>query len=259
MDDHFNIGQISDLIGIPKSTLRYWDSEGLIKLSRNSVNNYREYSLSVLYDIGDIAFFRSLHMTIQELKDLYSFDSVQLTNLLTEKEQQIEQEISQLESTLHKIQSKKLIIDEYQRLIDKPYQPEKLDVTNVISFPYHEKYAWQLCFEDPYQYMLYIPKGSRDIHNIISIDSITNDAINNSVPINKERNQAIKLDRNQTYVTFLLKIRNQTHTIANLEEHRLALESQGYITGNLIAHFLFTGAEEEPYDYFKAWIAISKE
>lgn len=277
MDDHFSIGQISELIGIPKSTLRYWDSEGLIKLSRNNANNYREYSLSVLYDIGDIAFFRSLHMTIQELKDLYSFDREQLTNLLTEKEQQIEQEIQQLSSTLQKIQAKKLIIGEYQSLIDNPYKPDRLDVTHVIPFPYQEKYAWQLCFKDPYQYMLYIKKDSMSIQNIISIDSFIgegnieltsfNDTSNlstqfesSSLALKKEiSDPSIKLNINQKYVTFLLKITNQTHIISNLKEHRSILESQGFTTGDLIARFLFTEAEDEPIDYFKAWIAISKD
>jgi predicted transcriptional regulator len=42
MRNSFCIGEISDLLGIPKSTLRYWESEGLIDRQRDD-NNYRKY------------------------------------------------------------------------------------------------------------------------------------------------------------------------------------------------------------------------
>jgi CubicO group peptidase (beta-lactamase class C family) len=41
MRNFFSIGEISDLLGIPKSTLRYWESEGLIDRQRDDINNYK--------------------------------------------------------------------------------------------------------------------------------------------------------------------------------------------------------------------------
>ena len=38
-----NISTVSETFGIPASTLRYWESMGLITLGRRD-NNYREYS-----------------------------------------------------------------------------------------------------------------------------------------------------------------------------------------------------------------------
>ena len=42
-----NISTVSETFGIPASTLRYWESMGLITLGRRD-NNYREYSYSSL-------------------------------------------------------------------------------------------------------------------------------------------------------------------------------------------------------------------
>ncbi len=47
----YTIGQVSELFDLPKSTIRYWDEQGLIRSSRQEENDYR------LFDIDDILCF----------------------------------------------------------------------------------------------------------------------------------------------------------------------------------------------------------
>ncbi len=47
MKKMYTIG-ISELFDLPKSTIRYWDEQGLIRSSRQEENDYR------LFDIDDI-------------------------------------------------------------------------------------------------------------------------------------------------------------------------------------------------------------
>ncbi|NTQ99747.1 MerR family DNA-binding transcriptional regulator, partial [Enterococcus faecium] len=41
MKKMYTIGQVSELFDLPKSTIRYWDKQGLIRSSRQEENDYR--------------------------------------------------------------------------------------------------------------------------------------------------------------------------------------------------------------------------
>lgn len=40
MKKMYTIGQVSELFDLPKSTIRYWDEQGLIQSSRQEENDY---------------------------------------------------------------------------------------------------------------------------------------------------------------------------------------------------------------------------
>lgn len=63
-----NISTVSETFGIPASTLRYWESMGLISLNRRE-NNYREYTYSSLLDLSDICYLRNLGIPIKAIKE----------------------------------------------------------------------------------------------------------------------------------------------------------------------------------------------
>lgn len=67
-DKTVNISTVSETFGIPASTLRYWESMGLISLSRRE-NNYREYTYSSLLDLSDICYLRNLGIPIKAIKE----------------------------------------------------------------------------------------------------------------------------------------------------------------------------------------------
>lgn len=56
MEKNYTIKDVSELLNIPKSTIRYWDEQGLISTTRNEENGYRTFDLEDLFKIYDIDF-----------------------------------------------------------------------------------------------------------------------------------------------------------------------------------------------------------
>ncbi len=69
------IGEVSERIAVPRSTLRYWEKVGLIPSSRDPSNGYRRYSKSQL---NQIMLLRTLRTAI------YSSDVVELKQMIAE-------------------------------------------------------------------------------------------------------------------------------------------------------------------------------
>ncbi len=43
MEQRLQIGEVADLLQINSSKLRYWEQQGLLRLERETENNYRQY------------------------------------------------------------------------------------------------------------------------------------------------------------------------------------------------------------------------
>ena len=60
MKKMYTIGQVSELFDLPKSTIRYWDEQGLIRSSRQEENDYRLFDIDDIFMLYDIVFYRNL-------------------------------------------------------------------------------------------------------------------------------------------------------------------------------------------------------
>lgn len=92
----YSLDQISKLLNIPKSTLRYWEEQGLIHSQRNENNAYREYTLEDLIIICDIIFYRSLNIPVKKLKHIYDVPLYDNYQYLQYSNQQLQSEIDRL-------------------------------------------------------------------------------------------------------------------------------------------------------------------
>ncbi|MGO3599996.1 MAG: MerR family transcriptional regulator [Enterococcus faecalis] len=101
--------RVSDLSGIPISTIRYYERAGLIpdKYIQRDANNYRVYEENLLNHLKDISLLLSSGFTINELRELMR-DSNWLTH--EEKLKRIGQKIDQLESQRKQIESSQAIL-----------------------------------------------------------------------------------------------------------------------------------------------------
>ena len=66
------INEVQYKVGLTKKSIRYYESEGLLKPKRNSNNDYREYDDSDIKDLKLIKFLRNLNVPINEIKKLLS-------------------------------------------------------------------------------------------------------------------------------------------------------------------------------------------
>ena len=70
MEKNYTIKDVSELLNIPKSTIRYWDEQGLISTTRNEENGYRTFDLEDLFKIYDIDFYRKMGIPIKDMLNL---------------------------------------------------------------------------------------------------------------------------------------------------------------------------------------------
>lgn len=93
---NYSIKEVSQLLNIPKATIRYWDSEGLISTGRNPQNDYREFSLAVAMELGNISFFRNIDIPVKELKRMLHSDISVQEELLVDASRRLERKMEEL-------------------------------------------------------------------------------------------------------------------------------------------------------------------
>lgn len=54
MEKYLSIGEVSRLLDIPESTLRFWQDKGIFSVEKGE-NNYRQYTVYDLTNIAEIA------------------------------------------------------------------------------------------------------------------------------------------------------------------------------------------------------------
>ncbi len=57
MKEQKMVSQIASLLGVPASTLRYWDTEGLVRFERSDENQYRVPTVDTILDICDVMLY----------------------------------------------------------------------------------------------------------------------------------------------------------------------------------------------------------
>ena len=88
-----NISTISETIGIRASTLRYWESMGLLSLQRRE-NNYREYAYSSLLELSDICYLRNLGISIKAIKEYQTLSLAEFNKLYLKKKGELESQLA---------------------------------------------------------------------------------------------------------------------------------------------------------------------
>ena len=66
------VGEISKVLGMTTENIRYYVREGLIKPEKNKDNNYWEYSSEDVLYISDILFYRSMGISIDNIRKIFS-------------------------------------------------------------------------------------------------------------------------------------------------------------------------------------------
>ena len=69
MKNEYKINYIAKLFNVKPSTIRYWETEGLIG-SERADNNYRMFSKNDIFDIWEIDMYRKMEIPVKQLKKL---------------------------------------------------------------------------------------------------------------------------------------------------------------------------------------------
>lgn len=72
MEKLYSIQEVSQILGIPKDTLRYYDRIGIVSPSRED-NRYRRYSKNDLIDLMNIQIMQYADFSLDEIKGKFGF------------------------------------------------------------------------------------------------------------------------------------------------------------------------------------------
>ena len=123
------IGELSGQSGLSRDTIRFYEKQGLIKVSRKQrrANNYKEYPAVILHQLETIKSLKSYGFTLSEIRETMqsweagTFDckekKVQTFNKITAIEEQIRQLILVRESLLKSIE----------------HCPDHCDILNILQ------------------------------------------------------------------------------------------------------------------------------
>lgn len=247
MRNTFSIGEISELLGIPKSTLRYWESEGLIERHRDEMNNYRQYYPSSVFTISDLAHFRCLRMSLQDMKRLPKLSPDSLEASLTALDQDLERKLMELETAKDYINKKIDHIKEYHKMNDVQYQQENPDYDCIYHFSIDDTEAWSVYIKDQYQsILLYNPMNGSLETGLV-------------VPTREGHPKLWERVDSGKYLSFVLKVAYSNPSVSDFGTHMDYFEAKGYKITKILARYLFSACDDGSYyDYYKAFAEVKE-
>lgn len=245
MSKTYNINKISKLFNIPKSTLRYWEDEGLISSVRNKDNDYREYNTSSLVEICNIKFYRSLNFPIKELRKTREVNIIDNERILKEYHKEIELIIEEKHKILGKIEQCLSNIELFKNLKKNPYTIDKPSFNKIIYLHPGETDNVREYIDDQNILSFVANPSTEAIHRF---GTVSNDSTNNNQLLLWEDDL-----KPHEYITCLLRTKNDVIDKEYLDTHLKYIESISKRPGIILAKYLTSDSAD---DYFQCWIEI---
>ena len=107
MNETFSIGEAAKFLNLPTSTIRYWDSIGLLTNSRNEANDYRTFTYDDLFALYDVKFIRSLGLSTKDVQGIYRKSEKEVYEVLEQTEKRLAEEIERLKGEMEQIEQRK--------------------------------------------------------------------------------------------------------------------------------------------------------
>lgn len=141
----YTIGQIAKMANLTVKTLRYYDEIGLLKPHHIGANHYRYYSSLELAKLRRILLFRSMGLSLEDIRLSFQMNTIQLKGLLQERLAQIFQERARQSAEINLILEKLSWLDQQERMndMDKMTALEKMIQENEATYgrEIREKYG----------------------------------------------------------------------------------------------------------------------
>lgn len=135
---NYSISDVSKIMNLPVSTLRYYDKEGLLPYIERKDSGYRIFKEDDIRMLEIIECFKNTGMSIKEIKhfiELVKQGDISLQQryeLFVERKKTVEKQMQDLQKQLDLIDYK---CEYYQKAL-KTYNQKKADNISFTSFPY---------------------------------------------------------------------------------------------------------------------------
>lgn len=152
MENQFHIGEISRFFNLPASTLRYWESTGILTPDKNTENNYREYTVADLMNLSDLIFYKSLGIPLKQIQTLEHSTPEEHEILFHEKIEELNYQQQQIQYRIQKLHSRLNAIHTLKELKLHPFKITDIDTDAIVSFDLIEIDKLRQYIENPYLY-----------------------------------------------------------------------------------------------------------
>lgn len=248
------VGQVAEIMKLPKSKIRYWDDMNLLTSSRNQQNGYRMFDMEDILTISDIDFYRRLDIPINKMTNLYRKSPEELWTILDETETRVAAELAELEKKQQGINHRKDQLLSLIELKEKEFIDEPLDVERIIPIDLKDPKELQTYIDNPSSLVVY---SNADHEKELSYGfAVTTKEFAEEVTIWQQTEQT-----KYEYKQFLLTIKSDDPLENNFQSMKEKLKEQGYQTGTMIGRYIMTAEDQDGFyrDYYKTWIEVSKE
>ncbi|OTN89189.1 hypothetical protein A5819_001681 [Enterococcus sp. 7E2_DIV0204] len=247
------VGQVAEIMNLPKSKIRYWDDMNLLTSSRNRQNGYRLFDMEDILTISDIDFYRRLDIPINKMTNLYRKSPEELWTILDETQTRVASELAELEKKQQGIKHRKDQLLSLIELKEKEFLDEPLDVERIIPIDLKDPNELQTYIDNPSSLVVYIEKGHEK--EITYGFAVTTKEFVKEMTIWQQPEQP-----NYSYKQFLLTIKSDNPLENNFESMKEKLEKKGYHTGAMVGRYIMTAEDQDGFyrDYYKAWIEVDK-
>lgn len=242
MEKMETIGQVSRTLGIPASTLRYWDQKGLLRFARNEQNGYRQFSFQTMMDICDIMLYRGMAVPIEALGQLARADTEAIQRTLLESQASLRLQMDGLRDTMANIQRRLAILEKLERLQTAAPHIERCRMESLKPFRFSDRDLVQKYLQAPYESVavLYAPEYSKVAYGIF---------------MPADTHVLRRADPGERpYLVGLVRVdaaHPSRHDAAALVEEA---RRQGYRPGDIIGRYLLTAFDAKRYDYYEGWL-----
>lgn len=248
MDERLTIGDVSCLLNIPASTLRYWQKENIFAIDQNGHNNYRKYSISDLVNIAEISFYRNLGIPITEMRKFNELSLDDYEKILNKVNVDIESKIHIYKRMLKKIILKTRQIKDIYELKRLEYSYAKIPFNCVVKFDYNDNQKLIRYAKNPSLYV-----------RCINSCNITEDERGIIVrePDDTDRVLWKKVNESQ-YIVFIVEELVNKNFLNNIPT-KLKLINKKHKTGKILVNYLISeNINNQRIDYLKAYVEILK-
>lgn len=230
MDQYLTIGEVSRLLGIPESTLRYWQEKGIFQIPKGC-NNYRMYTIEDLIRIAEIAFYRGMGIPVKEMENFGSFSLKDYEKILKSVRNTLEETLLRYHTMYEAAALKSEHLKSIRALRATGYIYAKVPFHTLIRFEYRNRDNLIRYTRNPSLYVRYM--DSEDLEHDIR-----------GIIVEKPEEQDTLLwqkkdDKN--YAVFLIEENASDHYSNNIPK-QLALIQRKHRTGHLLANFLMSEA-----------------
>lgn len=243
MSDKYTLKEVSELFGVNKSTLRFWERKGILQSNRNIENDYREYTKDDLLKISDILHYRFANYSIKDLKTIDFITLEENKRLLEEIQQQISDKKEELDRIEKRISKQLTNVHALQEMLQGDFLEAEPDFNTI--------YHLHVSYRDN------VLKYTND-HSLLSTVIGLSDLQTKHFGILSQEDEGVQVGEimwkkniDHRYYPLLLKIKgkdiDQDCITSAIEKYGIA--EQTII--QIVSRFMI---QDHQYSYYKAWI-----